>query len=164
MESAVSGAKARSAEPTSHLITGMISSNSPHLRLAFLFASLVSVGCRPAPQTETKPRQVGWRPIISFSGRGNTQTESFNIESTQWRIKWQAKQDASADPGSFQVMVHSAVSGRPIAEAVPPRGAGSGIAYVTEDPRLYHLVIESKDVDWSMAVEEAVVGEAPPPR
>jgi hypothetical protein len=142
----------------------MTLSNSPNIRLAFFFAFLVSVGCRSAPPTEAKPRQVGWRPIISFTGRGNTQTESFNIESTQWRIKWQAKQDASANPGAFHVMVHSAVSGRPIAEAVPPRGAGSGIAYVSEDPRLYHLVIESKDVDWSIAVEEAVVGVAEPAR
>ena len=142
----------------------MISSNSPHIRLAFLFASLASVGCRSTPHTEAKPREVGWRPIISFSGRGNTQTESFNIESTQWRIKWQAKQDVSADPGTFHLMVNSAVSGRPIAEAVPHRGAGSGIAYVSEDPRLYHLVIEAKDVDWSIAVEEAVVGVAEPAR
>lgn len=145
-------------------ITAMISTHRPHLRWALFFASLASVGCGSAPRKETKPSQIGWRPIISFSGRGNTQTESFNIESTQWRLKWQAKQDASADPGTFHLMVNSAVSGRPIAEAVPRRGAGSGIAYVGEDPRLYHLVIEATDVDWSIAVEEAVVGESQPPR
>jgi len=157
MESAFSG-------PPSDLVTAMISITNRSLRSAFFFALLALAGCRSAPRTEAKPSQVGWRPIISFSGRGNAQTESFNIESTQWRIKWQAKQDVSADPGTFHLMVNSAVSGRPIAEAVPRRGPGSGIAYVSEDPRLYHLVIESKDVDWSIAVEEAVVGEAQPPR
>jgi hypothetical protein len=30
---------------------------------------------------------------------------------------------------------------------------------VTEDPRLYHLVIDSGGVDWTVQVEEAVVGE-----
>jgi hypothetical protein len=32
---------------------------------------------------------------------------------------------------------------------------------VTEDPRLYHLVIDSDGVDWSIKVEEAVVGDVP---
>ena len=43
-------------------------------------------------------------------------------------------------------------------------GNGRGVAYVTEDPRLYHLVIESGGVDWSIAVEEAVVGDVQQPR
>jgi len=48
-------------------------------------------------------------------------------------------------------------------EAVEHRGDGRGVAYVTEDPRLYHLVIESSGVDWSIAVEEAVAGEVQSP-
>jgi len=51
------------------------------------------------------------------------------------------------------------VSGRPIALGVEHKGNGKGIAYVSEDPRLYHLVIDSKNLDWSFTVEEAVVGE-----
>jgi hypothetical protein len=96
--------------------------------------------------------------MASFSGRGDSQTESFDIDSTQWRIKWETKGAASPDAGSFHLVVHSAVSGRPILDAVNHHGNGHGIAYVTEDPRLYHLVIESSGVDWSVAVEEAVVG------
>ena len=104
-------------------------------------------------------RQIGWRPIDSWTGRGDTQTDSFNIESTQWRIKWETKGAAPSGAGSFHVVVHSAVSGRPIAEAVDHHGDGKGVAYVTEDPRLYHLVIDSSGVDWSIAVEEAVAGD-----
>lgn len=61
-------------------------------------------------------------------------------------------------------MVHSAVSGRPLMLAVDHSGVGHDTAYVSDDPRLYHLVIESSHVDWSLHVEEAVVGEvtAPP--
>ena len=120
---------------------------------------LAACGCRSAPQPPPRQRQIGWRPIVSWSGRGDSQTESFNMESTQWRIKWQTKGAAAAGAGTFHVVVHSAVSGRPIAEAVEHRGDGSGIAYVTEDPRLYHLVINSEGLDWSIAVEEAVAGE-----
>jgi hypothetical protein len=87
------------------------------------------------------------------------QTESFDIDSTQWRIKWETKGAAAPGVGSFHMVVHSAVSGRPIMDAVQHQGDGHGIAYVTEDPRLYHLVIDSKGVDWYIAVQEAVVGE-----
>jgi hypothetical protein len=44
-------------------------------------------------------------------------------------------------------------------DAIQHQGNGHGIAYVSEEPRLFELVIDSKDVDWSVAVEEAVVGE-----
>jgi hypothetical protein len=121
-------------------------------------------GCRSAPHAESKTRQIGWRPIGEWSGRGDSQTESFNIESTQWRIRWQTKGAASAGAGRFHLVVHSAVSGRPIAEAVEHQGDGQGVAYVTEDPRLYHLVIDSSGVDWSITVQEAVAGDVEKPR
>jgi hypothetical protein len=56
------------------------------------------------------------------------------------------------------------VSGRPLVVAVDRRGNGRGVAYVNEDPRLYHLVIESRGVDWSFSVEESVVGYGPDPK
>ena len=71
------------------------------------------------------------------------QTESFDVDSTQWRIKWQTKGAARAGAGMFHVVVDSAVSGRPILDAVEQHGNGHGIADVTEDPRLYHLVVDS---------------------
>ena len=131
---------------------------------ALLFVAIVAAGCRSAPHAESKTRQIGWRPIVSFAGRGDIQTESFNIESTQWRMKWQTKGAASPGAGRFHVEVHSAVSGRVITEAVEHQGDGHGVAYVTDDPRLYHLVVDSGGVDWSIAVEEAVTGEVESPR
>ena len=75
-------------------------------------------------------------------------------------MKWETKGAATPGAGSLHIEVHSAVSGRPLSEPVDHQGNGSGIAYVTEEPRLYELVINSRGVDWSIAVEEAVVGEA----
>jgi hypothetical protein len=124
---------------------------------ALLLAAGVTWGCRSTPRKESRP-QIGWRPIGKWSGRGDTQTESFDIGSTQWRIKWETKGEAAPGAGSFHVEVHSAVSGRPLQEAVEQRGNGRGVAYVSEEPRLFHLVIDSGGVDWSIAVEEAVVG------
>ena len=130
-------------------------------KLVLILVALGAGGCRSAskPQVESKPATVGWRPIESFSGRGSTQTQSFDIGSGQWRIKWEAKNESPAGTGTLQVTVHSAVSGRPLEVAVDHRGPGAGIAYVNEDPRLFHLVIESNNVDWSVAIEEAVVGD-----
>ena len=124
-----------------------------------IFAAGVMGGCKSARRPESQRPQIGWRPIGSWSGRGSTQTDSFNIESTQWRIKWETKGAASPGAGSFHLIVHSAVSGRPIQDGVEHKGDGRGVVYVTEDPRLYHLVIDSGGVDWSIQVEEAVVGE-----
>jgi hypothetical protein len=129
-----------------------------------LLVASATGACHSAAHTESHP-QIGWRPIASFSGRGDMQTESFDIDSTQWRIKWQTRGAGPLGAGTFHLVVHSAVSGRPIMDAVDQHGDGRGIAYVTEDPRLYHLVIDSGGLDWSIAVEEAVVGIAqqPPP-
>jgi hypothetical protein len=132
------------------------------LKMILMVAVLVTGACRSQsqPKVESKPAAVGWRPVESFSGRGNTQTQSFDIGVGQWRIKWETKNEMPPGAGTFQVTVHSAVSGRPLELAADHRGVGHGIAYVNEDPRLFHLVIESSNVDWSVAIEEAVVGTA----
>jgi hypothetical protein len=135
------------------------------LKIIASFLLIAAGGCQSAPHTQqSRTRQIGWRPVGSWMGRGDTQTESFDIGSTEWRIKWETKGAVSPSAGTFHVEVHSAVSGRPLMDAVDHQGNGSGIAYVTEEPRLYHLVIDSRDVDWSIAVEEAVVGDVQQPR
>ena len=101
---------------------------------------------------------IGWRPLGTWSGRGDEQTDSFNIETGQWRIKWEARNETAPGAGRLRIEVHSSVSGRPLGEAVEHNGTGHDIAYVNEDPRLFHLVIESSNEDWSVSVEEGVVG------
>jgi hypothetical protein len=138
----------------------MLRLTRPQRDILLLTLTLMASGCRPETKREVKPPLVGWRPIGTWSGRGNTQTDSFNIESGQLRIKWDTKNETAPGAGTFRVMVHSAVSGRPIALAVEHRGAGRDTAYVTDEPRLYHLVIESSEVDWTVVVEEAVTAAA----
>jgi hypothetical protein len=132
------------------------------LKFAFTVVLLVPVlsllSCNSAPAKPKTPL-VGWRHITDFSGRGSTQTESFNIEATQWRIKWETKGDTNPSTGTLLVMVNSAVSGRPIALGLEHNGNGKGIAYVTEDPRFYYLVITSKNLDWSFSIDEEVLGQ-----
>lgn len=129
--------------------------------MALLTALVLTTACRTAPRRETKTIAVGWRPLGSWSGRGNTQTESFNVETGQFRIRWETAHESRPGEGTFRVTVHSAVSGRPLMVAVEHQGEGHDTALVTDDPRLYHLVIESAGIDWFVSADEAVVGEVP---
>lgn len=111
---------------------------------------LILQGCR-APQAAPPQTVVRWHQLGSWSGRGNLQTESFTSETGSLRVRWETARGA----GPFQLAIHSAISGRPLAIAVDHRGAGRDTAYVNEDPRVFYAVVESADVDWSFSVEEA---------
>ena len=80
--------------------------------------------------------------------------ESFPSDSGMLRISWKADAITPAAPGGFRVIVHSAISGRPIVVAVDEKGAGSGTAFVGDEPRMYFISIESQGLDWSLTVEE----------
>ena len=102
---------------------------------------------------------MGWRPVASWSGHANYQTDSFGIRTGEWRIKWKTSDQPSAKEKTFRVIVHSLVSGRFVTVAVDHPGAGNGISYVAEDPRDFFLVVESSGLDWKVDVEEGAVGE-----
>lgn len=131
--------------------------------VALAAAGLAASVYWPQPQVQTAPKELvmGWRPILSQSGRGTVQTESFQIDTGQWRIKWSAaaEADAAPAPGELRIGVHSAVSGRLMNVAIDHPGAGEGIAYVAEEPRPFFLSIESSGLDWSVQVEEGLLGE-----
>jgi hypothetical protein len=122
-------------------------------------AALLSAGCGRKPKPEAKAPAVGWRFIESWSGDGDTQTDSFDIQSGEFRIKWETTHETAPGAGTFRIMVHSGVSSRPITLAVDHDGVGKDIAYVRDDPRPYYLVVTSKNVDWSIRVEEGTVGQ-----
>jgi len=134
------------------------------MRTFLLAAAVLLASCRPQPQAPPKSAELGWRPVASWSGRGNIETDSFNMGSGQWRIKWETSHEQSPGKGAFRVIVHSLVSGRYVSTPVDYQGVGNGIAYVAEDPRQFFLVIESGEIDWKVSVEESVIGEPEAPR
>ena len=105
---------------------------------------------------------VQWRPLGSWSGRGNAQTGSFPSVTGSMRVHWRTDHELLADAGTFRLTIHSAISGRPLLLAVDRQGAGHDISYVHESPRIFYGVVESKDLDWSFTVEEAVPFDVPP--
>jgi hypothetical protein len=78
-------------------------------------------------------------------------------------VKWETHNPKDPKAGVFRLDVHSAISGRPLETAVEHQGDGRDIAYVDEDPRVFFLVIDSKDLDWSVTVEERLVAETAGP-
>ena len=128
------------------------------LRIVLILVALITGSCRSQSKPEAKTLTVGWRPIGTWSGHGNEQTDSFNIESGQFRVKWETRNEMPPGAGTFRVVAHSGVSGRPIAPVVEHSGVGRDTAYVSDEPRPYFLVIESANVDWSVTVQEGVAG------
>jgi hypothetical protein len=131
-----------------------------HRRLAFclLLAAAIGAcaGCRPAPAKAATREVVAWRPIGSWSGHGNTQTESFTSDTGSLRVRWHTDHEIPPGDGTFRLTLHSAISGRPLAQAVDHRGVGADTSYVSEDPRVFFLVVDSDRVDWSFSIDERI--------
>jgi hypothetical protein len=123
----------------------------------FTLAVLIALsGCRQSPQAPKA--EVSWHRLGSWSGRGNTQTESFLYESGALRVRWETTNEQSGRTGQFRLILSSAVSGRQLAVPVDQRGVGKGESFVAEIPHQAYIVIESSDVDWSFTIDEGTIG------
>ena len=125
------------------------------LPLILVGVALLDASCgsdAPRPQTPT----VVWRKLGSWSGRGPMQTDPFISDTGSLRLQWETRNETAPGTGVFRVTLHSDVSGRSLALAVDARGAGRDTAYISEDPRSFFLSVESANLDWTVAAEEAV--------
>jgi hypothetical protein len=127
-----------------------------------LIAALALLGaCQsesPRPQSAREP-VVAWKPIGSWSGRGDKQTETFTSDSGGFRVHWTTVKEAPAGSGRLRVVFRSGDSGREIIEAIDARGEGGGAEEVAADrPRWFYLTIESANVDWTVSIDERIEG------
>lgn len=135
-------------------------SKLPSLKVVILtLAGTFLVGCHASAKPNPAHTVFAWEPVASWSGNADYQTDSFNIGTGQWRIKWEARNQPAASGGSFRIDVHSSVSGRFVMTSVNHQGAGQGVAYVAEDPREFFLVVQSTGVNWKVAVEQGATVE-----
>ena len=119
-------------------------------------------GCRREEVVAAKPApQLLWRAVGSWSGRGNRQTESFTSDSGALRVKWEATAAAgtASAPATFRLIAHSAISGRILQEVVDQDGPGRGTGYVSQDPHVFYMSVESTGLSWKFSVEEGIAGE-----
>jgi hypothetical protein len=116
---------------------------------------LCAAGCGVESKPATEDTFI-WQKLGSWTGRGSRQMESFIGETGSLRVQWETRGETAPGRGTFQVTLHSAISGRPLAVAVESRGVGHGISYINEDPRVFYLVVESANLEWSVTVEESL--------
>jgi hypothetical protein len=127
--------------------------------LVCLAANLVLCGCRsearpPQPQAESV---VVWKPLGSWSGRGDKQTETFTSDTGGFRVHWETTKEAPVGGGRLRVVFRSGDSGREIIEAIDAQGAGEGTEEVAaERPRWYYITSESANVEWKVSVDERI--------
>ena len=125
--------------------------------LAAIAAS--ACGARASQMPQQAERQTVWRQVGSWSGANSLQTESFPSDTGALRVRWETSVPAGAAATAsamFRLTAHSAISGRSLQEVVEQGGAGSGIAYIQQDPHVFYMVVESNRVNWKFTVEEAI--------
>ncbi|HUA84284.1 MAG TPA: hypothetical protein VMB85_10530 [Bryobacteraceae bacterium] len=122
--------------------------------IALATVAMALAACHSERKPQPKLAKIIWQQIGAWSGHGNVQTGSFDIGYEPCRLRWQARNESPQGSGFLRVTLHSAVSGRDLALLVDHRGAGQDTAYIRVDPHYSYLVIESKNLDWSVTVEE----------
>lgn len=135
------------------------------IRAALLTTAVLFAACEAphdAAGPEPPPRVVGWKHLASWSGRGNTQTETFTSDNGSFRIHWTTTHESPPGTGTLKVSFRSGDSGRVIIDAVDQKGEGSGSAEVGDMVRWYYLSIDSVNVDWKVSVEEPIMGKTVP--
>jgi hypothetical protein len=112
-----------------------------------------------APSSDAVAPGTVWRTLGSWNGRGDRQTESFDIGTGALRLAWEGHGESSSSEGHLRVTLHSAISGRPLETVVDHHGgAGGDTAYIAAEPRVAYLLVESERLDWRLALQEG----APP--
>ena len=132
---------------------------TPLTRVASVLAAalILTSGCRSSEPPPAQRPVVVWKPIGSWTGRGDKQTETFTSDGGGFRVHWEMKNAPRPDAGRLRVVFRSGDSGREIIEAIDARGVGSGLEEVAaERPRWYYLTIESADADWKVSVDERI--------
>jgi hypothetical protein len=123
--------------------------------------ALLTACGRPAAPPAAE-RVAVTRPVGTWQGQGNS-TIGLISDTGRFHITWDATNERPAGTGTFRLVMHSAVSGRPIQQIVEQQGAGRGSADFQDDPRPYNLMIDSANLDWSVSVEEVVAATRPAP-
>ncbi len=118
----------------------------------------VLLGCAgcATESTSVVDKDGAWQIIGSWSGRGNAQLETFTVEKSTWRVRWETKNETAPGTGILKVTANSGDSGRERVEVLDVKGVGKDIEYISESPYRYYLVVTSSGIDWTLIVEEPV--------
>jgi hypothetical protein len=126
-------------------------------------AAAIAVGVaacdRPGTSTNASIQPAGvsgplWHSLGTWSGRGSGQTGSFDVGTGSLRVTWEARASAPAADRSLTVVLHSAISGRPLQTVIDVHEPGAGMAFAQDEPRVSYLEVTAPGMDWRLTVEE----------
>jgi len=121
-----------------------------------LIVAVLAAACTSGADDRQESRATTWRPVASWSGRGNATLETFPIGAGRLRIYWQTQNEASSGGGRFHVLLHSADSGRVLDNVVDMQGVGADSREITDDHQRFYMSVESANLDWVLRVEEGL--------
>ena len=122
----------------------------------------IGLGCgdvakekRADPKTYSAPKT--WSVVKTWSGNTDTETETFNVESSEWRIKAHIVDTGRGWESELAVYAYND-QGRMAGEVeVVGKGNGTeaeGISYVHSPPGKYYLKVLSLRNSWVITVED----------
>jgi hypothetical protein len=123
---------------------------------AVALAALLCAACTSGGEPRQGAPVATWRPIQSWSGSGNAQLETFPTGGGPLRFHWQADTRGSAGTVRLTIRLHSADSGRILAEVADQEGGGDGSKEINDDHQRFYMSVEGAGLDWSIRVEEAI--------
>ena len=112
-----------------------------------MFLVACTAPASPPQTTVAVTSQLG-----SWQGRDNA-TLGFVSDSGRFRVTWEARNATAPRAARLHIVIHSAVSGRPLQEVIDQRGEGKGVFDFSDDPRSYNLMVESASIEWSITVD-----------
>lgn len=89
-----------------------------------------------------------WRTIKEWAGKGNKQTETFEVTNHEWQLEWAATNERVI--GFFGVMLYKA-NGQYVSMPINQTGEGGGSTYVRGAGK-YYLDITAANLDWEIRV------------
>lgn len=95
----------------------------------------------------------GWQQVASWQGNGVKSTETFHVNSKQWRVTWNYTGRKGGDGGHLSVFAHNE-DGSWSELAASQTGAGSGDSIMRSGPGDCYLEISSTSGSWQVVVEE----------
>lgn len=102
-----------------------------------------------------------WHTLGTWSGRGPAQTGSFDVGTGALRVTWKTERTGGAAVGRFRIVLHSAISGRPLQTVVDVTGQGADTTYIQDEPRVSYFEVEADGLAWQIAVAEASAATTP---
>jgi hypothetical protein len=121
-----------------------------------LVAVVAQLACVGGAEQRSDARLTTWRTAGSWSGRGSAQLATFPTGGGPLRIHWEARNESPRGAGRLAIRLHSADSGRVLAEVVDHNGEGGETKEIADDHQRFYLTVDSANVDWAIRVDEAI--------